>query len=236
MGSLRINPETEYEASVKNIDYKIKEILKDYVNEDYLKKLGAVICYLGKDSDIVNQAFNSFTEEQRKKILNYAKEYNNADSQVMAEIGWVINTSEINKEIDLSDLIHKQATVKTEKIRSICEEYSETNPVLVNILDANLIKFEDILLLDGRSIQRLLRKIGTEILSVALKGASDEICNKIFRNMSQRNASILKEDIEYMGPVKASKIMDAREKVSMAIRQFIDNGEIEMPYHKENNV
>lgn len=236
MDSKRVNPETEYETSVKNIDVKMREILQDYINGDYLKKLGFVICYLGKDSDIVNQTLNSFTEEQRMKILKYAESYNKDDSSVMAEIGWVINTSAKNKEIDISELITKQAIVKTEKIKSICEEYSGRNPVLVNILDDNLIKFEDIVLIDDRSVQRLLRKTGIEILSVALKGASDEVCNKIFKNMSRRNVTIMKEDIEFMGPVRESKIRDAREKIGMVLKQLIDNGEIEMPYHLEKRI
>ena len=86
--------------------------------------------------------------------------------------------------------------------------------------------FEDIVLLDDRSIQRVLREVDARDLAIALKGASDAVKEKIFKNMSQRARQMLQEEMEYMGPVRVKQIEEAQQKIISIIRRLEEAGEI----------
>ena len=86
--------------------------------------------------------------------------------------------------------------------------------------------FEDIIILDDRSIQRLLREVETKNLALALKGTKDEIKEKIFKNMSERARQMLTDDMEYLGPVRAKEVQEAQTGIVNAIRTLEATGEI----------
>ena len=80
--------------------------------------------------------------------------------------------------------------------------------------------FEDILQLDNRAIQRFLREVDHGQLALALKGATEEVQNVIFSNMSKRLAEMIKEDMEYMGPVRLKDVEEAQQKIVNVIRKL----------------
>ena len=86
--------------------------------------------------------------------------------------------------------------------------------------------FEDIIILDDRAIQRVLREVDSKELATALKGTTDEIKEKIFKNMSERARQMLQDDMEYLGPVRAKEVQDAQTSVVSAIRTLEASGEI----------
>jgi flagellar motor switch protein FliG len=86
--------------------------------------------------------------------------------------------------------------------------------------------FEDILLLDGRSVQRFLREIENNMLAMALKMATDELKELIFKNMSKRMAEMISEDMEFMGPVRIKDVEEAQQNIVNVIRKLEDTGEI----------
>ncbi|MDO5307276.1 MAG: flagellar motor switch protein FliG [bacterium] len=86
--------------------------------------------------------------------------------------------------------------------------------------------FEDIVILDDRSIQRLLREVETKTLALALKGIKDEIKEKIFKNMSERAKQMLLDDMEYLGPVRAKEVQEAQTSIVNSIRTLEATGEI----------
>jgi flagellar motor switch protein FliG len=86
--------------------------------------------------------------------------------------------------------------------------------------------FDDIVLLDDRSIQRLLKEIETKDLSLALKATSDEVKNKIFNNVSERVASLVKEEMEFMGPTRLSDVESAQTRIVDTVRRLEEEGQI----------
>lgn len=86
--------------------------------------------------------------------------------------------------------------------------------------------FEDIVILDNRAIQRVIREVDHEDLRLALKVASDEVKEVVFRNMSQRMATTLKEEMEYMGPVRLRDVEEAQTRIVSVIRRLEEIGEI----------
>ena len=86
--------------------------------------------------------------------------------------------------------------------------------------------FEDIVKLDDRSVQRVLREVETKDLALALKGANDEVKEKIFKNMSERASGMLKDDMEFMGPVRAREVQESQTGIVAVVRALEATGEI----------
>ena len=112
----------------------------------------------------------------------------------------------------------------TEKL--IIETLEFQSPELAEKVRELMFVFEDIILLDDRSVQRVLREIDTRELALALKGANEEVKDKIFRNMSERAGEMLKDDMQYMGPVRTKEVQEAQTKIVAVLRALESSGEI----------
>jgi len=110
--------------------------------------------------------------------------------------------------------------------RNIMEYLEENDPELAEEIKKRLFVFEDILRLDDRSLQRVLREVELKELGLALKGATDELRNKFFKNMSKRAAEMLKEDMDFMGPVRVKDVEESQQKIVNAVRSLEEAGEI----------
>ena len=108
----------------------------------------------------------------------------------------------------------------------IMETLEIENPELAEEIKSKMFVFEDVVTLDTRSIQRFLREVENNQLAIALKGSSDEVQKVIFANMSKRMADMIKEDMQFMGPVRIRDVEEAQQKIVNAIRKLEDAGEI----------
>lgn len=120
--------------------------------------------------------------------------------------------------------------------KTILEALAEENPELADEIKRRMFVFEDIVLLDNRSVQRILREIDAKDLAMAMKTASEDVKNLIFRNMSKRAVELLKEDMGYMGPVRLRDVEEAQQKIVNVIRQLEDSGEIVISRGKEDEL
>lgn len=112
----------------------------------------------------------------------------------------------------------------TEKI--IIEALEEEDPELAEEIKKRMFVFEDIVLLDDRSIQKVLREVDTQDLAKALKGVDAEVQEKIYRNMSKRAASLLREDMDFMGPIRLRDVEESQQKIVNIIRKLEEAGDI----------
>jgi len=110
--------------------------------------------------------------------------------------------------------------------RQILEALKDRDPELAEEIKRRMFVFEDIVLLDDRSIQKVMREVDASELAKALMGADAKVQDKIFRNMSKRAACMLKEDMEYMGAVRLIDVEDCQQKIVSIIRYLEDTGEI----------
>ena len=110
--------------------------------------------------------------------------------------------------------------------RHIMETLEIEEPELADEIRKKMFVFEDILLLDDRAIQRVLRNVENSDLEMALKNANEQVQNAIFNNLSPRLAVMIKEDMEFMGPVRMKDVEDAQQKIVNIIRKLEDTGEI----------
>ena len=110
--------------------------------------------------------------------------------------------------------------------KHIMETLEIEEPELADEIRKKMFVFEDILLLDDRAIQRVLRDVDNNDLEVALKGANEEVKGVILKNLSKRLASMIEEDIEFMGPVRMKDVEEAQQKIVAVIRKLEDSAEI----------
>jgi flagellar motor switch protein FliG len=117
-----------------------------------------------------------------------------------------------------------QANEELEK--QLLNEIAERNSELAEQIRHMMFVFEDLLLLDNRGMQRLLREIDGKELALALKAASEELTQHIMSNMSERAASALEEEMEFLGPVRAREVEAAHTRIIESVRQLEDAGEV----------
>ncbi len=111
-------------------------------------------------------------------------------------------------------------------VKNIMDSLDIKEPELAESIKSQMFVFEDIVQLDDRAIQQVLRQVENRDLAVALKGGSDVVAAKIKKNMSSRAAALLKEDMEYMGPIRLRDVEEAQSKIVKIIRQLEESGEI----------
>lgn len=110
--------------------------------------------------------------------------------------------------------------------KHIMENLEVEEPELADEIKRKMFVFEDILSLDDKTIQRVLRDVDNNDLGIALKGTSEEVQNVIFNNLSKRLAAMIREDMDFMGPVRMKDVEEAQQKIVNIIRRLEDTGEI----------
>ncbi|NEY19611.1 flagellar motor switch protein FliG [Bacillus ginsengihumi] len=110
--------------------------------------------------------------------------------------------------------------------KTILDSLEMKDPALADEIKKRMFVFDDIVTLDNRSIQRVIRECENEDLLLALKATTDEVKEIVFRNMSSRMVESIKEEMEYMGPVRLREVEDAQSRIVSIIRRLEETGEI----------
>jgi flagellar motor switch protein FliG len=116
--------------------------------------------------------------------------------------------------------------IETSAEKNILQSLEAEDADLAAEVKNMMFVFDDLVLLDDRSIQRLLKEVETKDLSTALKAASDEVKNKIFANVSERVAIMIKEEMEFMGPTRLSDVEAAQGRIVETVRRLEEEGQI----------
>jgi flagellar motor switch protein FliG len=114
----------------------------------------------------------------------------------------------------------------TELENNVIENITQYDEDIAQRIMDEMFVFDDLLKVDDQGIQLLLREIQSESLIIALKGAKEELRDNIFKNMSQRAAEVLREDLESKGPVRVSEVEDEQKKILKTLRQLADDGRV----------
>lgn len=132
----------------------------------------------------------------------------------------------------LAEIINRSDRT-TEK--AILDSLEMKDPEIAEQVRELMFVFEDIIFLDDRSIQRVLREVDTKDLALSLKGSNEDVKEKIFKNMSERACTMLKDDMEYMGPVRAKDVQEKQTYIVSIIRALEGTGEITISRATEEN-
>lgn len=193
--------------------------------------IALILCYLQPDK--AAQVMAELPEETQSEVAYRIATMNNTSPMVIKEIENVLESklsSVVRTEMTslggvetLVDILN-QVDRTTEK--NITEGLEREDAELADKIRSSMFVFEDIISLDDVSIQRILREVEVSELALALKGCSEDVANVIYRNQSKRAAASLKEDMEFLGPVRLMDVEKAQQKIVSIIRRLDDANEI----------
>lgn len=153
--------------------------------------------------------------EINREVENYIEDkLSSMMGQSLASAGGIESLVNVLTQVD-------RVTEKT-----IVETMEVQEPSLAEEIKKRLFVFEDVVLVDDRGIQRIMKEVDPKDLTVALRGVTDEVREKFFRNMSKRAVEMLKEEMAFMGPVRARDVDHAQQRIVTMIKTLSDSGEI----------
>jgi len=173
-------------------------------------------------------------EDKQKEVVYRMATMEQVQSELLSDLERAL-------EMQLESMESSQATAEAGGVKAVAEilnlagktaekiildEIEARNPELADKIRDLMFTFDDLVLLDDRSIQRVLKEVDTRQMALALKGASEEVKQKIFKNMSERAATILREEMEYMGPVRLRDVEEAQRQIANMVRTLEEEGEI----------
>ena len=206
---------------------KTFNIIEDFIAGGYEENLARLLVYLPKERR--SAALQSLPESVREKvssILNTFSEKKNSDPDVMSAVGTVLKNADFYGEKAAREIIQNDDIYFLSAVESENKNLFELNPLLSMNVEYYLVNMNVLVEIDDRSIQKWLREVETQDLAKALKGTDAEVQNKIFRNMSQRAAEMLREDMEFMGPVRKSDVLETQKKLMEILKRLNESGEI----------
>ncbi|MGN0378062.1 MAG: flagellar motor switch protein FliG [Butyrivibrio sp.] len=205
--------------------------LLNFIQDEHPQTIALVLSYL--PSGQAAQVVSALPPEKQSDVAKRIATMDRTSPDVIKEVEGVL-------ERKLSSLVNQDYTIVggTDAIvailnavdrgteRHILETLEMEDPELADEIRRKMFVFEDIISLDDRAIQRVLRDVDNNDLAVALKNSNEEVQNVIFRNLSKRLAAMIKEDMEFMGPVRLKDVEEAQQKIVNIIRKLEDSGEI----------
>ncbi len=212
-------------CAMQNITKEINKVLREYLQQKHLDSLAKVIAYLELDSTQADDFLKIYDNDTRDKIFARSKQFQKTDDSVIAEADHVVKSAFINCEEDYKIIKDNLPATGREFSEKAVHDFRATTPVLKKKLDKCVFNIEDIVYLKDRDIQKILRNLDRKEIAIILKFEPDAIKNKIFRNLSERAAKILQEEIDLLGPIPQSKLNNARSYfVNTIFRLEIDEG------------
>lgn len=208
--------------------------LLNYIQNEHPQTIALILSYLSPSKSA--QILSSLPEEKQAEVTRRIAIMDRTSPEVVKEIEQVLESKFSNiVSQDFAEAGGIQTVVDilnsvdrgTEKY--ILEEIDMKNAELSDEIRKRMFVFEDIVELDNRSIQRIIREVDNSQWAIALKGASEDVKEAIFTNMSNRLVEMIKEDIEFMGPIRLRDIEEAQQNIVNTIRKLEEEGEIITP-------
>lgn len=193
--------------------------------------IALVLAYLKPDKAAA--VLNNLNPKTQAIVAMKIAEMDRTNPEILNEIEKIIEhkfSSVVSQDYSKAGGIDALANILNRSDRSTEKKIMETlegyDLGLAERVRELMFVFEDMVVLDDRSIQRLLREIETKDLAMALKGSNEDVKEKVFRNMSERASQMLKDDMDYMGPVRAKEVQECQTKIVAIIRALEATGEI----------
>ena len=205
--------------------------LLSFIQNEHPQTIALVMAYLTPDQ--ASMILSALSPEKQVDVAKRIAMMDRTSPDVVREIERVLEkkiSSLANQDFTtaggLETIVEVLNRVDRNTEKTIMDVFERQDPELAEEVKKRMFVFEDIILLDDRSIQRVLREVDQKDLGLSLKSSSEEVSSKIFRNMSKRAADSLKEDIEFMGPVRLRDVEESQQKIVAIIRKLEETGEI----------
>lgn len=205
--------------------------LLNFIQDEHPQTIALILSYLPALQSAAVVA--SLSPDKQADVAKRIAQMDRTSPDVIKEVEKVLErklSSLVNQDYTIvggvDSIVSILNTVDRGTEKHIMETLEIDDPELADEIRRKMFVFEDILSLDNRSIQTVLREVDNNELAVALKGANEEVQGAIFENLSSRLATMIKEDMEFMGPVRMKDVEEAQQKIVNIIRRLEDSGDI----------
>ncbi len=203
----------------------------NFIQDEHPQTIALILSYLAPTQ--AAQIVGALPPDRQADVAKRIATMDRTSPDVIKEVERILETklaSLVNQEYNIiggvDAVVEILNTVDRGTEKHIMETLEIEDPELADEIRKKMFVFEDILLLDDRAIQRVLRDVENSDLAISLKGANEQVQNAIFNNLSKRLASMIKEDMDFMGPVRMKDVEEAQQKIVNIIRKLEDAGEI----------
>jgi flagellar motor switch protein FliG len=206
---------------------EIYELIKD----EHPQTIAIIIIHL--KTPIASDVLSQLPDEIKTDVSVRVATLDKVNADMVEEVNFVFKEILKDKKSSVANItggIGRLAEIlnQADEISNelILNEIEENDPEMAAQIKQKMFVFEDLVLVDDRGFQKLLRKVETVELAIALKAASEEVKDKVFRNMSERAGTMLQEEMEDLGPVRMKEVSDAQNGITGIIQEMETKGEI----------
>lgn len=203
----------------------------NFIQDEHPQTIALILSYLS--SNQASAIISSLPPDKQADVARRIAQMDRTSPDVIKEVERVLErklASLVNQDYTIvggvDSIVAILNTVDRGTEKHIMEILEMEDPELADEIRRKMFVFEDILSLDDKSIQRVLREVDNNEMAVALKSAAEEVQTVIFNNLSKRLATMIKEDMEFMGPIRMKDVEEAQQKIVNIIRKLEDSGEI----------
>ncbi|MGN0506787.1 MAG: flagellar motor switch protein FliG [Lachnospiraceae bacterium] len=205
--------------------------LLNFIQDEHPQTIALILSYLSTSQ--ASAIISSLSQDKQADVAKRIAQMDRTSPDVIKEVERVLErklASLVNQDYTIAGgvdaIVEILNTVDRGTEKHIMETLEIDEPELADEIRRKMFVFEDILTLDDRSIQRVLREVDNNELAIALKNAGDDVKTAIFNNLSKRLAAMIQEDMDFMGPVRMKDVEEAQQKIVNIIRKLEDAGEI----------
>ena len=220
-------------SGIESLKWMDAESVADLIHNEHPQTIATILVHLERDQAC--EVLGNFTERLRNDALLRIATLSGVQPTALRELNDVLT-----KLLSGNEVMKKQPMGGTraaadilnfmggENEASAMEHLKSYDPEMAQKIMDEMFVFENVLEIDDRGIQLLLREVQSDSLIIALKGASEEMREKIFKNMSQRAAEMMREDLESKGPVRLSEVEAQQKEILVIVRRLADEGQINL--------
>lgn len=205
--------------------------LLNFIQNEHPQTIALIMAYL--EPDQAATILTSLPSERQAEVAKRIAIMDRTSPEILREVERVLErklsalvTQDFTDAGGVKSIVEVLNRVDRSTEKNIVEALEVDNPELTEEIKRLMFVFEDIVMIDDRSLQLVLRDVDTKDLSLALKATNPEVQAKVFKNMSKRAGDMLREEIEYMGPVKIRDVEEAQQRIVGVIRKLEDKGDI----------
>ncbi len=205
--------------------------LLNFIQDEHPQTIAMILSYLAPGQSAL--VLGALPPEKQADVAKRIAMMDRTSPDVIKEVERVLErklASLVNQDYTIvggvDSIVSILGNVDRGTEKHIMESLEIEEPELADEIRKKMFVFEDILLLDDRAIQRVLREVDNADLELALKSTTEEVQNVVFKNLSKRLAAMIKEDMEFMGPVRMKDVEEAQQKIVGIIRRLEDSAEI----------
>ena len=203
----------------------------NFIQNEHPQTIALVLSYL--DPEQAGQILSELPQEMQAEIAKRIATMDSTSPEIVSQVEQVLErkissslTEDYTQAGGIPSVVEVLNGVDRSTEKTILDALEIQDPELAEEIKKRMFVFEDIVVLDNRAIQRVIREVDNEDLRLSLKAASDEVKEIVLKNMSQRMAESFKEEMEYMGPVRLRDVEEAQTRIVEAIRRLEEVGEI----------